>query len=86
MPLAAMSVATRTRNSPALKPASALFSRRFRRGLQGSWPLQFRAMRRLRRRAAKRFRAATEVVRRRQGSDLDPLFEDADQSFSGTST
>jgi hypothetical protein len=63
-----------------------LFSRRFRRGLQGSWPLQFRAMRRLRRRAAKRFRAATEVVRRRQGSDLDPLFEDAAQSFSGTST
>jgi hypothetical protein len=44
-----------------------LFGRRFRRTLEGQWPLGFRAMRRLRRRAQRRFRDAAERLQPRPG-------------------
>jgi hypothetical protein len=43
------------------------FSRGFRRALEGRWPFSFRAMRRLRRRAERRFEGTAEQVRRRTG-------------------
>jgi hypothetical protein len=51
------------------------FSRGFRRHLQRRWPLQLRAMRRLRRRASERFRRAAETLRRSQGDDPDAMLD-----------
>lgn len=45
-----------------------LFSRRFRRAVARRWPLSFRAMRRLRRRAERRFRDAAGRLQRRTGA------------------
>jgi hypothetical protein len=45
-----------------------LFSRRFRRTVARQWPLSFRAMRRLRRRAERRFRDAAGALQRRTGA------------------
>ena len=44
------------------------FSRRFRRTVARQWPLSFRAMRRLRRRAERRFRKAADTLQRRTGA------------------
>ena len=44
------------------------FSRRFRRTLARQWPLSFRAMRRLRKRAERRFRKAASALQRRTGA------------------
>ena len=45
------------------------FCRRFRRAVARQWPLSLRAMRRLRRRAERRFGDAAAVVRRRTGAE-----------------
>lgn len=52
-----------------------LFSRRFRRSVERQWPLSFRAMRRLRQRGQKRFRATSQRLQARRGvsSPLDLL-------------
>jgi hypothetical protein len=44
------------------------FSRRFRHVLSRQWPLSLRAMRRLRRRAERRFKKATERLQGRSGA------------------
>jgi hypothetical protein len=53
----------------------AMFSRRFRRSVERQWPLSFRAMRRLRRRAQQRFQATSQRLQTRRGvsSPLDLL-------------
>ena len=45
----------------------AMFSRRFRRSVERQWPLSFRAMRRLRRRAEQRFRSTSQRLQTRRG-------------------
>ncbi len=51
-----------------------LFSRRFRGELAGRWPVSFRASRRLRRRALRRWRRATNALRARGvGSPLEAI-------------
>lgn len=45
----------------------AMFSRRFRRSVERQWPLSFRAMRRLRRRARQQFQAASQRLQARRG-------------------
>lgn len=45
----------------------AMFSRRFRRSVERQWPLRFRAMRRLRRRAEQRFRSTSQRLQARRG-------------------
>jgi hypothetical protein len=51
----------------------ALFSRSFRRSVERQWPLSFRAMRRLRRRAQTRFQSTSQRLQERRGvsSPLD---------------
>ena len=44
-----------------------LFSRSFRRSVERQWPLAFRAMRRLRRRAQRRFQATAQHLQTRRG-------------------
>ena len=53
----------------------AMFSRRFRRSVERQWPLSFRAMRRLRRRAQQRFEVTSQRLQARRGvsSPLDLL-------------
>ena len=51
----------------AVADQQARFTRRFRRRLEGMWPLSLRALRRLRRRAESRFERAAEALRRRAG-------------------
>ena len=53
----------------------AMFSRRFRRSVERQWPLSFRGMRRLRRRAQQRFQATSQRLQARRGvsSPLDLL-------------
>ena len=46
----------------------ALFGRRFRRSFERQWPLSFRAMRRLRRRARQRFDATAHRLQQRHGA------------------
>jgi hypothetical protein len=52
-----------------------MFSRRFRRSVERQWPLSFRAMRRLRRRAQQRFQVTSQHLQARRGvsSPLDLL-------------
>ncbi len=45
----------------------ALFNRRFRRSVERQWPLSFRAMRRLRRRAQHRFQITSQRLQERRG-------------------
>jgi hypothetical protein len=45
----------------------AMFSRRFRRSVEHQWPLSFRAMRRLRRRAQQRFQLTSQRLQARRG-------------------
>jgi hypothetical protein len=45
----------------------AMFSRRFRRSVERQWPLSFRAMRRLRRRAQRQFQATARRLQARRG-------------------
>ena len=45
----------------------AMFSRRFRRSVECQWPLSFRAMRRLRRRAHRRFQITAQRLQERRG-------------------
>ncbi len=56
------------------------FSRRFRRAVARRWPLSLSALRRLRRRAERRFRAAADSLRRRTGAPslLDWLLVEAE--------
>ena len=51
----------------AVAEQEARFTRRFRRGIEGRWPFSFRAMRRLRRRAERRFERAASALRHRTG-------------------
>ena len=51
----------------AVAEQPARFTRRFRRAIEGRWPLSLRAMRRLRRRAERRAREASGSLRRRAG-------------------
>jgi len=53
----------------------ALFSRRFRRSVERQWPLSFRAMRRLHKRAQHRFQSTSQRLQARRGvsSPLDLL-------------
>ena len=53
--------------SAAIGEQPERFTRRFRRGIEGQWPFSFRAMRRLRRRAERRFARAADTLRRRTG-------------------
>ncbi len=53
----------------AIAEEPRLFSRPFRRALERRWPLGFRAMRRLRRYADRRLRAAADEMRRRRGAE-----------------
>lgn len=57
----------------------ALFGRSFRREVERQWPLSFAAMRRLRRRATRRFQATAERLRARHGvsSPLDLLLAES---------
>jgi hypothetical protein len=50
-----------------LSAQPAMFSRRFRRSVERQWPLSFRAMRRLRRRAEQRFRSTSQRLQTRRG-------------------
>jgi hypothetical protein len=52
----------------AIAEQEGRFTRRFRRRVFGQWPLSFRAMRRLRRRAERRFEEAAGSLRRRTGA------------------
>jgi len=45
----------------------SMFSRRFRRSVERQWPLSFRAMRRLRRRAQQRFQSTSQRLQTRRG-------------------
>jgi hypothetical protein len=55
------------------------FTRRFRRTVERQWPFGFRAMRRLRRRAQRRYSEAARTLERQRGarSILDLVLEDA---------
>jgi hypothetical protein len=57
----------------------ALFSRSLRREVEGQWPLSFAAMRRLRRRATRRFQATARRLQTRHGasSPLDLLLAES---------
>ncbi len=57
----------------AVAEDSGLFSRPFRRRLEGRWPLRFRAMRRLRRTAQRQFQRTAQRLRERRG--VESLFE-----------
>jgi hypothetical protein len=52
----------------AVSEQPARFTRRFRRAIEGQWPLSLRAMRRLRGRAGERARQASSPLRRRTGA------------------
>jgi hypothetical protein len=51
----------------AVAEQEARFTRRFRHRVQDQWPFSFRALRRLRRRAERRFERAASALRRRTG-------------------
>lgn len=53
----------------AVAEQSELFSRPFRRRLEASWPLSLSRTRHLRRYSLRRFRAASESLRRQRGTD-----------------
>lgn len=64
----------------ALADQERRFSRRFRRAVARRWPLSFRAMRRLRRRAERRFRKTQQAVEQRSGAPslVDWMLAEAD--------